>query len=80
MIGFHERPKSQFSLLPSRVFQIFFLLFGRVFFYHPSGPRMWVAFYFLDQFLAGDLLPGVKLAVHLLQIADLHVGIPLGCP
>jgi len=43
MIGFHEGA-TQFSLLPSRVFQIFFLLFGRVFFFHPSGARVWVAF------------------------------------
>jgi hypothetical protein len=36
MIGFHEGA-TQFSLLPSSVFQIFFLLFDRVFFFHPHG-------------------------------------------
>jgi len=36
MIGFHEGT-TQFSLLPSSVFQIFFLLFDRVFFYPKRG-------------------------------------------
>jgi hypothetical protein len=39
MIGFHEGA-TQFSLLPSSVFQIFFLLFDRVFFYPCRGALM----------------------------------------
>jgi len=39
MNGFHERPIRSLSLLPSSVFQIFFLLFNRFFFFLKYGAR-----------------------------------------
>jgi hypothetical protein len=79
MIGFHE-VATQFSLLPSSVFQIFFLLFDRVFFFHPHGARVGVASSSLCLLCPGDPFSWMVLAVHLFQIPDLHVCISLGRP